>query len=78
MFQIQNPIDNLPSEVRDKAAQVFFMTVKYAVEILTWEVADALPKDLTQAHVDDTYITMLFNDEVHTYEQVCRMQFIQP
>ena len=38
--------------------------------MLTWEAVDSLPKDLTQTHVDDTYVTMLFNDEVHTYEQV--------
>ncbi|XP_072588234.1 E3 ubiquitin-protein ligase UBR2 isoform X13 [Vulpes vulpes] len=43
---------------------------RYAVEILTWEKESELPADLEIVEKSDTYYCMLFNDEVHTYEQV--------
>ncbi|XP_032318980.1 E3 ubiquitin-protein ligase UBR2 isoform X5 [Camelus ferus] len=43
---------------------------RYAVEILTWEKESELPPDLEMVEKSDTYYCMLFNDEVHTYEQV--------
>lgn len=69
-FLFQNPIDNLPSDLRERATQLFQCAMKYAVEMLTWEEEDQLPEDIRQVNRNSIYITMLFNDEVHTYEQV--------
>ncbi|XP_071074559.1 E3 ubiquitin-protein ligase UBR2 isoform X8 [Dasypus novemcinctus] len=49
---------------------IFAIMFRYAVEILTWEKENELPGDLEMAEKSDTYYCMLFNDEVHTYEQV--------
>ncbi|XP_063047209.1 E3 ubiquitin-protein ligase UBR2 isoform X2 [Engraulis encrasicolus] len=38
--------------------------------MLTWEKEDELPQGLEPPERADTYYCMLFNDEVHTYEQV--------
>ena len=65
----QDPAENLPADLRERARQIFVNTVKYAIEILTWQHCDGLPAGLQPAHMDNTYATMLFNDEVHTYEQ---------
>lgn len=46
-------------------------TLRYCVEMLTWEQCDSLPPSLQPpGELDDSYVCMLFNDEVHTYEQV--------
>lgn len=46
----------------------------YCFEILTWEACLRLPKDLSVEkdgeENDDAFATMLFNDEIHTYDQV--------
>lgn len=44
----------------------------YCHQMLTWGKSTELPPDLalTPAGTPDTYVTMLFNDETHTYEQV--------
>jgi E3 ubiquitin-protein ligase UBR2 len=50
---------------------MFMATLHYVVQTLTWEQCDCLPSDIQpEGELDDTYITMLFNDEIHTYEQV--------
>ncbi|KAG7260794.1 hypothetical protein CRUP_006366 [Coryphaenoides rupestris] len=38
--------------------------------MLTWDTGDLLPPGLEPPERGDTYYCMLFNDEVHTYEQV--------
>ena len=43
--------------------------MRYVAQLLTWEESDDLPGDLGGDR-GNTYSTMLFNDEVHTYEQV--------
>ncbi|XP_023401428.1 E3 ubiquitin-protein ligase UBR2 isoform X10 [Loxodonta africana] len=53
-----------------RAYNIFAIMFRYAVEILTWEKEDELPADLEMVENSDTYYCMLFNDEVHTYEQV--------
>lgn len=61
----------LPVDLTDRASALFMATLHYVVQILTWEQCDCLPSELQpEGELDDTYITMLFNDEVHTYEQV--------
>ncbi|KAL3874810.1 hypothetical protein ACJMK2_037773 [Sinanodonta woodiana] len=66
-----NPVDLLPVDLSDRASALFSAVLKYAVEMLTWEQCETLPEGLeVDGPLDDTYICMLFNDEVHTYEQV--------
>lgn len=57
---------------------MFHLTVDYAFTMLKWIDCENLPADLdsheaataTAAYADAHYVTMLFNDETHTYEQV--------
>uniref|UniRef100_A0A7N6B3Y7 E3 ubiquitin-protein ligase n=1 Tax=Anabas testudineus TaxID=64144 RepID=A0A7N6B3Y7_ANATE len=49
---------------------IFSIILKYAVDLLTWEQEDQLPAGLEPPERGDMYYCMLFNDEVHTYEQV--------
>ena len=51
--------------------------VSYCFEVLTWNDNTKLPDDLTykeeessEPQFEDKFVTMLFNDEIHTYEQV--------
>ena len=44
--------------------------MRYAVQNLTWTDCVTLPAGLQGELNNDKYCTMLFNDEVHTYEQV--------
>lgn len=68
----------LPSElmtVIERAKIVMRSAIQYCFEILTWTNNLHLPDDLNynqeNSEVEaDTYVTMLYNDEVHTYEQV--------
>ncbi|ELT88826.1 hypothetical protein CAPTEDRAFT_153753, partial [Capitella teleta] len=68
--QQQSPVDNLPPDLKERAEKIFMITVQCAVTLLTWKEYDSPPKHLRQEHLSDSYITVLFNDEVHTYEQV--------
>uniref|UniRef100_A0A669AZP5 E3 ubiquitin-protein ligase n=1 Tax=Oreochromis niloticus TaxID=8128 RepID=A0A669AZP5_ORENI len=61
---------HLPTDMVGRAFSVFFIILKYAVDLLTWEHEDLLPAGLQPPEREDTYYCMLFNDEVHTYEQV--------
>jgi E3 ubiquitin-protein ligase UBR2 len=75
------PLDTLPPDLAARARQLFSATINYATQLLTWTDTEVLPPDLmpqpsssspsaSAGKLDDTYTTMLFNDEVHTYEQV--------
>lgn len=63
---------------------IFDCILPYAKELLTYEEGFSIPKDLEIRESDreptnlsslydikDTYVTMLYNDETHTYDQVC-------
>lgn len=66
-----NPMEKLPDELTDRASALLMAVLRYTMEMLTWEQCDNLPPDLQpEGELEDSYITMLFNDEVHTYEQV--------
>lgn len=70
-FLLQNPMEMLPDDLTDRASALFMATLRYTVEMLTWEHSDRLPDRLqTEGELSDSYVCMLFNDEVHTYEQV--------
>ncbi|KAJ4923807.1 hypothetical protein JOQ06_028062, partial [Pogonophryne albipinna] len=49
---------------------LFSVLLQYSVEMLTWDQEETLPAGLKPPEWADTYLCMLFNDEVHTYEQV--------
>uniref|UniRef100_A0A669F0A3 E3 ubiquitin-protein ligase n=1 Tax=Oreochromis niloticus TaxID=8128 RepID=A0A669F0A3_ORENI len=66
----KDPVAHLPTDMVGRAFSVFFIILKYAVDLLTWEHEDLLPAGLQPPEREDTYYCMLFNDEVHTYEQV--------
>ncbi|XP_054160724.1 E3 ubiquitin-protein ligase UBR2-like isoform X2 [Oppia nitens] len=77
--EMNDPLKKIPpelSDIIDRTRLVFKAVLCYCFEILTWNQNLDLPEDLinreedTIAEKDDTHVTMLFNDEIHTYEQV--------
>uniref|UniRef100_A0A8D1WFV0 E3 ubiquitin-protein ligase n=1 Tax=Sus scrofa TaxID=9823 RepID=A0A8D1WFV0_PIG len=66
----EDPLVHLSEDVIARTYNIFAIMFRYAVEILTWEKESELPPDLEMVEKSDTYYCMLFNDEVHTYEQV--------
>ncbi|KAJ9589000.1 hypothetical protein L9F63_017695 [Diploptera punctata] len=70
----------LPDDLSDRARATFTAVLKYAYQLLTLEHSPGLPSDLRVRESDedplgfldtpDTYCTVLFNDETHTFEQV--------
>ncbi|XP_004846625.1 E3 ubiquitin-protein ligase UBR2 isoform X1 [Heterocephalus glaber] len=66
----EDPLVRLSEDVIARTYNIFAIMFRYAVEILTWEKENELPADLKMVEKSDTYYCMLFNDEVHTYEQV--------
>ncbi|KAL4237392.1 hypothetical protein ACF0H5_002110 [Mactra antiquata] len=67
----KNPMEMLPDDLTDRASALFMATLRYTVEMLTWEHSDHLPDSLQpEGELSNNYVCMLFNDEVHTYEQV--------
>ncbi|XP_051008809.1 E3 ubiquitin-protein ligase UBR2 isoform X1 [Acomys russatus] len=66
----EDPLVHLSEDVIARTYDVFAIMFRYAVDILTWEQESELPAGLEVAEKSDTYYCMLFNDEVHTYEQV--------
>ncbi|XP_041866018.1 E3 ubiquitin-protein ligase UBR2 isoform X2 [Melanotaenia boesemani] len=66
----EDPVAQLSSDMVARGYSIFSIILKYAVDMLTWEQEDQLPAGLEPQGKGDTYYCMLFNDEVHTYEQV--------
>ncbi|KAJ8248270.1 hypothetical protein GJAV_G00240210 [Gymnothorax javanicus] len=66
----EDPLAHLSADMIARTYSVFSIILKYAVDMLTWEKEDELPPGLEPPERADTYYCMLFNDEVHTYEQV--------
>ncbi|XP_060129020.1 E3 ubiquitin-protein ligase UBR2 isoform X2 [Zootoca vivipara] len=66
----EDPLVHLAEDMIAKAYNIFAIVFQYAVDILTWEKENDLPPGLETVEKTDTYFCMLFNDEVHTYEQV--------
>ncbi|XP_061522003.1 E3 ubiquitin-protein ligase UBR2 [Phycodurus eques] len=65
-----DPAAQLPADMVVRCYNIFSIILKYAVDMLTWTQEDQLPAGLEQPERGDNYYCMLFNDEVHTYEQV--------
>ncbi|KAK7880180.1 hypothetical protein WMY93_033162 [Mugilogobius chulae] len=68
--QDQDPVQSLDPALVVRATQVFRTVLRYAVDMLTWDQENCLPPGLEPTDKGDTFYCMLFNDEVHTYEQV--------
>ncbi|XP_016521730.1 E3 ubiquitin-protein ligase UBR2 isoform X5 [Poecilia formosa] len=66
----EDPVSLLPPAVEERSCSIFSIILQYAVDLLTWEQEDQLPAGLEPPQRSDSYYCMLFNDEVHTYEQV--------
>uniref|UniRef100_F7BKV5 E3 ubiquitin-protein ligase n=1 Tax=Monodelphis domestica TaxID=13616 RepID=F7BKV5_MONDO len=66
----EDPLVHLTEDMIARTYNIFAIMFRYAVDILTWEKENELPPDLEIVGKSDTYYCMLFNDEVHTYEQV--------
>ncbi|XP_047207361.1 E3 ubiquitin-protein ligase UBR2 isoform X2 [Girardinichthys multiradiatus] len=66
----EDPVCLLPPDMVARSYSIFSIILKYAVDLLTWDQEDQLPAGLEPPEREDTYYCMLFNDEVHTYEQV--------
>ncbi|XP_046748290.1 E3 ubiquitin-protein ligase UBR2 [Diprion similis] len=71
------PRNKLPEDIAERARATFEAVLKYSYELLSLEHAPGLPSDLRLKGRDedlqapsDTYCTVLFNDETHTFEQV--------
>lgn len=72
----------LPADVADRVELVMKTSLRYCFEMLTWETSIRLPADLEVKRSEEEesgcggggggeiFATMLFNDEIHTYEQV--------
>ena len=58
--------------LKSRALELFKCVMLTAFELLCWDEKSKLADDLSQELTDDeeVFVTMLFNDEVHTYEQV--------
>lgn len=67
----QNPMDNLPEDLKVRANSLFVSVLRYIVDLLVWDKGSSLPDGMQpEGELDDQYHCMLFNDEVHTYDQV--------
>ena len=67
------PESKLPQDLQQRVEIVMRTVLKYCYEMLTWETSMRVPNDLENKAEDgpaETFATMLFNDEIHTYEQV--------
>lgn len=74
---LQSSVDSLPGDMQQRASQLFHTILQYSYEVLLWENVDELPSRLQlratpppQQHGVPRHLTMLFNDEIHTYDQV--------
>ncbi|XP_062851990.1 E3 ubiquitin-protein ligase UBR2 isoform X1 [Trichomycterus rosablanca] len=66
----EDPLASFSADMIARTYNIFSIMLKYAVDMLTWDKEDELPQGLEPPERGDTYYCMLFNDEVHTYEQV--------
>ncbi len=64
-------VSKLPQDFIDRATQLFTFLLDYIFEMLTIEKEkDQLPIHLKPEPFTDDFVTMLYNDEVHSYEDV--------
>lgn len=64
---------SMPDGMQERYEALLRKVMDYTYSMLSWQNGLELPESLQRAEADVeplTYVTMLFNDEVHTYEQV--------
>lgn len=66
----EDPLERLPPDLVSRVELVLRAVLLYCHQMLTWNKSTELPPDLAPGVQQDTFVTMLFNDEAHTYEQV--------
>ncbi|XP_028324302.1 E3 ubiquitin-protein ligase UBR2 [Gouania willdenowi] len=66
----EDPVSQLDPEMVSRSLRIFSIMLQYAVDLLTSEQEEHLPGGLEPLEKGDSYYCMLFNDEMHTYEQV--------
>lgn len=67
---VDDYVSKLPQDLIDRATQLFGFLLDYIFEILSIEKDEQLPFHLKSDPSSDDYVTMLYNDEVHSYEDV--------
>jgi len=77
-----DPLSKVPKDIQKRARLVFSTVIKFAHELLTLDNFMKLPGDLQLKdrdnvdplddllEVEDLYVTVLCNDELHTFEEV--------
>ncbi|XP_013779486.1 E3 ubiquitin-protein ligase UBR2-like [Limulus polyphemus] len=71
-----SPIEQIPLDLIQRVRLIMEVVLSYCHEMLSWEHPISPPPDLcppgfrTTNESQDIYATMLFNDEIHTYDQV--------
>lgn len=68
----EDPIGKLPVDLLERGIDVYNVVLNYCIDIICWDKTDELPDYLNVSCNEDIFATMLFNDEVHTYEEVIR------
>ncbi|UJR10060.1 hypothetical protein I4U23_014282 [Adineta vaga] len=66
-------LNRLPVDLRQRAKQLFHILLCFIIKLLFTEKYQEIPNELKNEFWDGDhkrYVTMLFNDEVHTYDQV--------
>ncbi|XP_071789755.1 E3 ubiquitin-protein ligase UBR2-like isoform X2 [Asterias amurensis] len=68
--QVHDPLDHIPLDMQSYASALFCILLHYCCDTLQQEDPEVPIEELRSKSMGDTYCTMLFNDEIHTYEQV--------
>ncbi|XP_078350500.1 E3 ubiquitin-protein ligase UBR2-like [Oculina patagonica] len=68
----ENPTAKLPQDVLERGVDIYNVVLDYCIDLICWDKTDELPDYLDVSCNEDTFATVLFNDEVHTYEEVIR------
>ncbi|XP_029189284.2 E3 ubiquitin-protein ligase UBR2-like [Acropora millepora] len=68
----EDPIDKLPLDIVERGVALYDAVLNYCIDLICWDKTDELPEYLDVPCIPDTFATVLFNDEVHTYEEVIR------
>lgn len=68
----EDPISKLPLDIVDRGFALYDVVLNYCIDIICWDKTAELPEYLDVPCIQDTFVTVLFNDEVHTYEEVIR------
>ncbi len=63
-------VNKLPADFTQRATELFSYLLEYIHKILSIENSKELPDYLRPEKINDDYVTILYNDEVHSYEQV--------